>query len=176
MSASTQLWPGENRTAQLEPSPTVRWQGGVRRERAATQESGGGTSVWIVDETLHMLLLLRNALLTVGGFRVQAFIRVEQFLEALDTSPKPDLIVADDGIGAMGACELLQAAHIIHGVPGGILLSENASPAGPLPDAFRVVTKGEDHLCERLLRAVRSYAGQYGIQAMQTRGDTDGRG
>jgi hypothetical protein len=79
-------------------------------------------------------------------------------METLDTSPKPDLIIADDGIRAMNACELLQAAHAIHGVSGGILLSESVAPAGPLPDAFRVVTKGEDHLCERLLRAVRSYA------------------
>jgi response regulator RpfG family c-di-GMP phosphodiesterase len=80
------------------------------------------TSIWLVHETLHMLMLMRNTIVVHGGHDVRCFTNSFDVIELVLQGTSPDILVAEDRLTGMSGNELLTLAGSIDDRCSGILL------------------------------------------------------
>ena len=80
------------------------------------------TSIWLVHETLHMLMLMRNTIAVHGGHDVRCFTNSFDVIELVLQGTGPDILVAEDRLTGMSGNDLLTLAGSIDDRCSGILL------------------------------------------------------
>lgn len=112
-----------------------------------------GNSIWIVHETLHMLLLLRNAIAMRGYRNVRCFAHGEEVVVLVRQGLRPDVIIAEDGLTGMSGNNLLTLVDSMCEMCSGILL---VSPdANPYIFRHHTVIEGAAGFHESLVQALQ---------------------
>jgi len=115
-------------------------------------------SIWIAENKLHLLLLIRNGLKASGYSRVRAFINSTDVLDELRNGDKPDVLIADESMDSIPGSELLDIAGVICGSCTGILLID-IHPNAPADRTRHIcVPKGIGGLHEALVNSIKQTA------------------
>jgi DNA-binding NtrC family response regulator len=108
------------------------------------------TSVWIVHKTLHMLMLMRNALYSQGYPNVRCFTHSEEVLALIRQGMRPDVVIAEDGLPGASGNDLLSLICSLCATCSGILL---VSPdANPYASRHHAVVEGAPGFHESLVQ------------------------
>jgi len=119
------------------------------------------TSIWLVHETLHMLMLMRNTIVVHGGHDVRCFTNSFDVIELVLRGTSPDILVAEDRLTGMPGNDLLTLAGSMDDRCRGILL---VSP-GAAGCSFQrhTVVEGVPGFHKSLVQTIHAVANKNGM-------------
>lgn len=114
------------------------------------------TSIWLVHETLHMLMLMRNTIVVHGGHDVRCFTNSFDVIELVLRGTSPDILVAEDRLTGMSGNDLLTLAGSIDGQCSGILLVSPGADHGSYQR--HTVVEGVEGFHKSLVQTIHAVA------------------
>jgi len=123
------------------------------------------TSVWIIHDTLHMILLLRNAIALHGYTNVNCFTNGKEALDSIWNGLRPDVVIVKDDLTGMSGNDFLALADAIYKIQIGVLLV--SLETNSYSSRYLTIVEGAAGFHESLMQVLTTTANNDSLESVE---------